>query len=95
MNEVAAHVHVSPEHFSRLFKAETGRTFISYLNDYRLAQAKRLLDETSLKVFQVAEQVGYASLSYFSKLFKDAYGINPFGYRSQAGEKGMDREEWP
>lgn len=86
LNEVAAHIHVSPEYFSRLFKAETGCTFISYLNHYRLAQAKRLLDETSLKIFQVAEQVGYASLSYFSKLFKEAYGVNPFDYRSQTSQ---------
>lgn len=85
MNEVAEYVHISPEYFSRLFRNETGKTFISYLNEYRLKRAKQLFDTTDMKVNQVAEQVGYASLSYFSRLFKDYYGENPFLYRSNAG----------
>ena len=83
LNEVAAHVHISPEYLARLFKSEAGTTVISFLNSCRMEQAKELLDKTTLKVFEVAETVGYSSVSYFSRLFKDTYGVNPFSYRNQ------------
>lgn len=85
LNEVAAYVHISPEYLARLFKSETGTTVISYLNNCRLEKAKELLDQSSLKVFEIAETVGYSSVSYFSRLFKDTYGVNPFSYRNQTG----------
>lgn len=85
LNEVAAHVHISPEYLARLFKSETGTTVIAYLNSCRLEKAKELLDQTPLKVFEIAETVGYSSVSYFSRLFKDTYGVNPFSYRNQTG----------
>jgi YesN/AraC family two-component response regulator len=88
LNEVAKLLFLSPEHLSRLFKVETGQNFISYLNHYRLMKAKQLLEQTDMKVHQIAEKVGYSSLSYFSKLFKESFGINPFRYRSM-----MDEEE--
>ncbi|MFR2849305.1 MAG: helix-turn-helix domain-containing protein [Hungatella hathewayi] len=73
---------LSSEYLSRLFKEETGVKFVVYLNNLRLKHALRLLETTNLKVYEVAEQVGYSNLSYFSTVFKKNFGQNPFDYKN-------------
>ncbi|MGI6152979.1 MAG: response regulator transcription factor [Christensenellaceae bacterium] len=87
LSEVAGSVYLNPEYFSRLFKEETGQNFSNYLNDYRLDQSLDLLLHSSKKVYQIAEEVGFSSLSYYSKNFKKRYGINPFSYRNAPGTR--------
>lgn len=82
LSEVAGHVALSSEYLSRLFKEETGVKFVVYLNNLRLKHALRLLENTSMKVYEVAEQVGYSNLSYFSTVFKKNFGQNPFDYKN-------------
>ncbi|HYE83753.1 MAG TPA: response regulator [Clostridia bacterium] len=82
LNEVANYVYLNPEYFSRLFKDETGVNFSNFLNDYKLDRSLELLVNTNLKVHEIAELVGYSSLSYYSKIFKKKYGTNPFNYRN-------------
>ena len=82
LSDVAAHVGLSAEYLSRLFKDETGVKFVVYLNNLRLKHALRLLETTNLKVYEVAEQVGYSNLSYFSTVFKKNFGQNPFDYKN-------------
>lgn len=82
LTDVAGHVGLSAEYLSRLFKEETGVKFVVYLNNLRLKHALRLLETTSLKVYEVAEQVGYSNLSYFSTVFKKNFGQNPFDYKN-------------
>ncbi len=81
--DVANHVSLSPEYLSRLFKEETGIKFIVYLNNVRLKNALKLLETTNLKVYEIAEKVGYANLSYFSTVFKKNFGNNPFEYKKK------------
>lgn len=85
LGEVAACAGVSSEYLSRLFKEETGVKFVVYLNNLRLKHALRLLETTNLKVYEVAEQVGYSNLSYFSTVFKKNFGQNPFDYKNNYG----------
>ena len=80
--DVASHVGLSAEYLSRLFKEETGVKFVVYLNNLRLKHALHLLETTNLKVYEVAEQVGYSNLSYFSTVFKKNFGQNPFDYKN-------------
>ncbi|MBS4985905.1 MAG: response regulator [Hungatella hathewayi] len=82
LSDVAAHAGLSSEYLSRLFKEETGVKFVVYLNNLRLKHALRLLETTNLKVYEVAEQVGYSNLSYFSTVFKKNFGQNPFDYKN-------------
>ncbi len=82
LSDVAEHVSLSPEYLSRLFKEETGVKFVVYLNNLRLKHALYLLETTNLKVYEVAEQVGYSNLSYFSTVFKKNFGQNPFDYKN-------------
>lgn len=79
---VADQVHLNPDYFSRLFKKETGVTFVTYLTLVRVTRAANLLKTTDSKVYEVAEQVGYSNISHFSSVFKRRFGVNPFEYRN-------------
>lgn len=81
LEQVAAHVNLNPEYFSRAFKAEVGQTFVNYLTDIRLRHSVRLLENTALRVQDIAQQVGYYNASYFSTTFKKKYGMSPYEYR--------------
>ena len=77
MAEAARQVFRSPEYFSRQFKEEVGENFNAYLTLYRLDRAQELLDQTDLRIAEIAERVGYTTPGYFSKLYKKYKGITP------------------
>ena len=74
---VASKVHLNSDYFSKLFKKETGQNFSRYLVNLRISKAKELIENTDLKIYEVAEKVGYPNLSYFSRIYKKYTGINP------------------
>jgi two-component system response regulator YesN len=82
LNEVADWVYLSASHFSRLFKAEMGVTFIEYLTKYRLEQSKRLIKMTSLPIEVIANNTGFTNAGYFATTFKRLEGKTPTEYRS-------------
>lgn len=84
LQQVAKHVHLNPNHFSEVFKRETGQTYIEFVTRTRMDRAKRLLDESPIKVSEVAGRVGYADMKYFSQLFKRSTGFTPSEYRSRS-----------
>ncbi|MBM6901218.1 helix-turn-helix transcriptional regulator, partial [Gemmiger formicilis] len=73
LSMVAQAVNFNAEYFSRLFVRETGMNFTVYLNSLRMRQAVELLEHTDKKVYEIAEEVGYSSLSYFSTAFKKSF----------------------
>ena len=81
LEQVAAQVYLNPDYFSRVFKTETGQTFINYLTDVRLQHSVQLLENTALRIQTIAQQVGYYNASYFSTTFKKKYGVSPYEYR--------------
>ena len=83
LNEVAQYIYRSPEYLSRLFKAETGEKFSSYLTSYRLNKAKDMLLHTDMKIYEIAYAVGYTAPSYFSKMYREFVGVAPEVTRSQ------------
>ena len=66
------------------FKKETSRTLGSYLTDYRIHVAMELLRDCRSKVYEVAEQVGYRDITYFSSTFKRVVGLSPSEYQKQS-----------
>jgi two-component system response regulator YesN len=77
--------HMSVSYFSMLFKKTTGHTFLNYLNLVRLQKAKELLKEPDLKIYEIADMVGYTSLPYFNRIFKQIVTITPVEYRKRLG----------
>ncbi|PZE20760.1 response regulator [Paenibacillus xerothermodurans] len=82
LNEVADWVYLSASHFSRLFKAEMGVTFIEYLTKYRVEQSKRLIKMTSLPIEVIANNTGFTNAGYFATTFKRLEGKTPTEYRT-------------
>ena len=86
MDGVARHLYKSTSYFCRQFKKKAGKGFASYLRDYRLEAARRLLRTTDMRVGEVAEKVGYANARYFSELFAEKYGMLPSDLRREEKE---------
>lgn len=76
-DEVAASVYITPDYLSRLFKEETGLSINTYLMQVRMEKADELLREGNLTIAEVATQVGFNSLSYFSVVYKKITGHSP------------------
>lgn len=83
LNTVAAHVSLSPTHFSTIFAQEMSVTFIDYLTAVRMEKAKELLVSTDEKIVSIAFSVGYNEPNYLSYLFKKREGLSPKEYRQQ------------
>ena len=67
-----------------MFKHETGENFNTYLDKVRIEEAKKLLVK-GMKVYEVAERVGYANVDYFHGKFRKYVGMSPAAYRKTAG----------
>lgn len=78
---IADEMHISPQYVSRMFKTSMGITIMEYITRIRMKQATRLLLTTNLKVYEIAEQVGYTSQHYFSNAFKKMHGMSPVEYK--------------
>ncbi|MTI23720.1 AraC family transcriptional regulator [Fulvivirga kasyanovii] len=68
---------------SSVFKKACGTTFKKYLNQIRLREAKRLLEQTDRQIMEVAYSVGYGNVSHFNKVFKTSEGCAPNEYRKK------------
>jgi len=89
--EVAGHACLSTEYFSRLFKDKTGENFSVYLMMYRLEQARLLIRTSDLKIYEIAESVGYSTPSYFSRQYREYMGMSPEAERQDACHSHPDR----
>lgn len=81
MAMVSNHVSMNYSLFSIAFKEYTGKNFVNYLKDIRIAEAKRLLETTDEKVVDISRKVGYDNDKHFMKTFKSLCGISPTEYR--------------
>lgn len=82
LNSVAEEFGLSAGHISRLFKDKTGTNFSDFLIEVKFeAAANRLVCDPGVKIADLAEELGYANLPYFTKLFKERYGVTPTQYR--------------
>lgn len=80
---IASHLGVSEGHLSHVFKKETSYTIISYLTQYRVHTAMKLLQDCRYKVYEVAEMVGYRDVAYFGSTFKKLAGMSPSEYQDR------------
>lgn len=81
LDSIAETLNISPKYCSALFKRQTGNTFKRFLNEYRIEQAKRRLEETpDIKISILAEQSGFISANTFIQVFKQYTGTTPHQY---------------
>lgn len=85
LDTISAAVNISKSYLSMIFKQEMGINFISYLTNYRIERAKDLLTNSNLKIYEIAEKVGFGSPYYFSKVFKDITKLSCKEYKSRYG----------
>lgn len=81
LDEIAGKLNITPEYLGTQFHKETGKTYSAYIKDYRITKAKELLISTSLKLYEIADKVGYQDPKYFSKVFREVTGQLPAEYR--------------
>lgn len=85
---VSNYISMNYSMFSNTFKKETGVNFVNYLKNIRIAEAKKLLEETDSKVAEVGAQVGYTNDKHFMKTFKALCGVSPSEYRYSLEHSG-------
>lgn len=81
LTSVAEAVCLSPNHFSTIFSQECKTTFIGYLTEVRIENAKRLMRETDMKGYDIAYECGFSDPHYFSYIFKKNTGLSPREYK--------------
>ncbi|MDO4820178.1 MAG: AraC family transcriptional regulator [Prevotella sp.] len=77
VDEIAKHVGMNRSAFCTFFRKQTGKTYINFLNEYRLKVAHHLLTNTNNSISAVCWQCGFNDLAYFDKLFKKAFNTAP------------------
>lgn len=88
MAVVSNHVSMNYSLFSYVFKQYTGKNFVNYLKELRIQEAKRLLEETDMRIVDISQAVGYENEKHFMKLFKAVCGVSPTEYRKNMMIKG-------
>lgn len=89
LQSIASQINVNPSYLSRLFKQDKGENFISYLTRVRIEHAKAYLMSRELRVYEIADKVGYHNYTYFSKIFKKTVGHSPEEYRERLQQGSM------
>lgn len=83
LNQLAAHVNVSPSHLSATYKKITGRNIIDAIGETRISNAQKLLLNSTLTMREISEKTGFSNQYYFSACFKKITGHSPSIYRSK------------
>ena len=83
LNEICSYLNISTSYFSTIFKDATGGTFLEFLGKIRMEKAKELLEQTTMKNYEIAEKVGFSDPHYFSISFKKMTGKTPTEYAKE------------
>ena len=83
MQELARQMNYSEAYFCKLFKQCFGQNFTSYLTEYRVETAKKMLGQPTVNVKEIGKAVGYCDANYFAKVFKRITGQSPTDYRTE------------
>ena len=91
--ETANQLFICSSYLSRLFKKQTGESFIQYVTRVKMEKAVELLKDPQYKTYQVSQMLGYKTSRYFSRLFRAQTGMNPSEYRGRVLHVGGEFDE--
>lgn len=91
VEQIAAILFISCGYAKNMFKKHTGQTIYDYLVETRISRAKKLLSNSSIKVYEVSELVGYMSKAHFTEVFKKKTGMTPKEYQLKASH---EKKRW-
>jgi len=80
--DVARHLHISGRHLSRMFVSELGLNYSEYVQNERLQKAAELLKTTDMSIKDIAEETGFTSIYYFTRVFTSKFRSSPGRFRS-------------
>lgn len=83
LQAIAENVYLSQTYLCAFFKKSTGKTLNQYLTEVRMEKAKELLRDNGIKIYEIAQLVGFTDTNYFSSLFKKHTGCTPSEYKEQ------------
>jgi AraC-like DNA-binding protein len=84
LEEIAGFCNLTPQSFCRFFKKRTQKTFIDFVNEFRISHATKLMAEKEdLSISEIAYGCGFNNISYFIKAFKVSTGVTPKQYRNK------------
>jgi YesN/AraC family two-component response regulator len=83
VKDVADHVNLSAEYFTKLFKRETGQNIKEYIALSKVTAAKEMLEHSNISVGMIALELGYSYFSHFTQVFKKYENMTPSEYRSK------------
>lgn len=83
LKDIAVQYSFSPNYLGFMFKEEVGKTFSEVLIQLRMQRARELIKDPTMKIYEVADQVGYRYLPYFSRQFKETFGMTPMEMRKR------------
>ncbi len=83
LEEVSAMAHMEVPSFCRYFKRVTGKTFTTFVNDFRVLHACKLLSESNMSISEICFESGFNNSSHFNRLFKNTTGKTPLAYREE------------
>jgi transcriptional regulator GlxA family with amidase domain len=86
---MAQAAHLSPQHFSRKFKAALGVAPMEYLRSFRLRRARVQLLQSDDGIAHIAQSCGFEDAAYFSRVFKHQFGASPLEFRQYM--RGMSK----
>ncbi len=89
VEDAAALINVTPSYFCRIFKSSIGNTFVNFINNYRIMQAKQKLLKPEATITEVMYETGFSNYSYFNRVFRKYSGYSPTEYKQKyLEEKG-------
>ena len=83
LNEASSLVFMTTPSFCRYFKKHTGKTFIKFVNEYRINNALKLLAQSEIDIKNICYECGFNNFSHFNRLFKKTIKITPSEYRKK------------
>lgn len=81
LEDIAAHVYLNKSYFSVFFKSKVGLTYREYLRNYRIQKAVELIRNSDMRVYEIAQSVGYNDSAHFIRAFKEVTGKTPSEYK--------------